>query len=80
MIKYACYARVSTDKEEQASSLDNQKMLFDNYIKNNIGELYKVYEDIETGTNSNRNGLNQLINDAKNKKFSVILIKEWSRV
>ena len=80
MIKYACYARVSTDKEEQASSLDNQKMLFDNYIKNNIGELYKVYEDIETGTNSNRNGLNQLINDAKNKKFSVILIKEWSRL
>ena len=80
MIKYACYIRVSTDKEEQASSLINQKMLFDNYIDKNNGELYKVYQDIESGTSSNRIGLNQLIKDAKDKKFSIILVKEWSRL
>lgn len=55
-------------------------MLFENYINKNSGELYRVYQDIESGTNSNRSGLNQLINDAKEKKFNVILIKEWSRL
>lgn len=80
MIKYACYVRVSTDKEEQIASLENQKSLFYKYIEKNNGSLFKIYQDIETGTNSNRSGLNKLIEDAKNHKFDVVLIKEWSRL
>ncbi|MCC0665441.1 recombinase family protein [Clostridioides sp. ZZV15-6597] len=80
MIKYACYTRVSTNKEEQASSLKSQKVLFEKYIEKNNGKLFKIYQDIESGTNSNRSGLNELIEDAKNHKFDAILIKEWSRL
>lgn len=80
MIKYSCYVRVSTDKEEQASSIENQKMLFEKYIKENTGELFKIYQDIDSGTNSNRSGLSKLIEDAKKHKFNVLLVKEWSRI
>ena len=32
-MKCAIYTRVSTDKEEQKQSLENQKELFINYVK-----------------------------------------------
>ncbi|WP_331464117.1 hypothetical protein [Anaerostipes hadrus] len=32
-IKVAAYARVSTDKDDQLNSLDNQRIYFQNYIK-----------------------------------------------
>ncbi|MGE8080084.1 recombinase family protein [Peribacillus loiseleuriae] len=39
-----------------------------------------MYEEIESGTKNNRKGLNQLIQDAKDQKFDVILAKELSRL
>ena len=34
-LKVTYYARVSTEKEEQINSLENQVSFFENYIKNN---------------------------------------------
>lgn len=79
-MRCAVYVRVSTDREEQKSSLDNQKSLFYNFISQQGWDLFDFYVDIESGTTDNRAGFKQLIEDAENKKFDCILAKELSRL
>lgn len=79
-MKCAIYIRVSTDKEEQKSSLQNQRELFINFIQEHNWELYDFYVDIESGTTSNRENLNRLIKDMEQRKFNMILAKELSRL
>lgn len=80
MLKLGVYIRVSKDKFEQKSSLENQKELFIQYAKQNNYIIEKFYTDIDSGTKFNRPGLQQLIEDIKNKKFDVIVSKELSRL
>lgn len=79
-LKVAILVRVSTHKEEQKSSLENQRKLFTQVCAENGWEIYDFYQEIESGTHTNRKGLNQLINDAKENKFDLILAKELSRL
>ena len=79
-MKCAVYIRVSTNKEEQKASLSNQKDLFYNFIEDKEWSLYNTYTDVESGTSDNREGLQQLIEDAQQKKFDIILAKELSRL
>lgn len=79
-LKVAILVRVSTAKEEQKSSLDTQKKIFTRMCEENNWEIYDIYEEVESGTRTNRKGLNQLINDAKEGKFNLILAKELSRL
>ncbi len=79
-MKCAIYTRVSTDKVEQKQSLQNQKELFINYLKEKDWELYDLYVDVESGTTANRENLQRLIADIKSQKFDVILAKELSRL
>ena len=80
-MKAAVYVRVSTDHEEQKQSLDNQRTLFMNLLKEKNWDLYDIYIDVETGTKANkRPELKRLVDDAKNKKFDIILAKELSRL
>ena len=45
-LKVAAYARVSTDKDDQTNSLDNQRNYFTNYIINHENwKLVDVYFD-----------------------------------
>lgn len=79
-MKCAIYIRVSTDKEEQKTSLENQKDLFLNYVAEKKWDIFKIYQDIESGTKDNREAFQQMISDAKDKKFDIILAKELSRL
>ena len=79
-MKCAIYIRVSTDKEEQKTSLQNQKDLFFKYISDKGWDIGKMYIDIESGTKDKREQFQQMISDAKNKKFEIILAKELSRI
>lgn len=79
-MRCAVYIRVSTDKEEQKASLKNQKELFVNYISEKDWDIHEFYVDIESGTTDKREQLQLLIEDAKAKKFDVILAKELSRL
>ncbi|AVP64491.1 hypothetical protein C3B64_09495 [Clostridium botulinum] len=56
-MKCAVYIRVSTNREEQKTSLTNQKQLFEKYIQDNGWDLYDFYEDVESGTKSKRKNL-----------------------
>lgn len=80
-MKAVAYIRVSTDRAEQADSLENQKAIFLNHIKEKGYEFQDFYVDIETGTSDkNRPELEKLINDAQDNKFDVIIAKELSRL
>lgn len=43
-------------------------------------EIVKIYEDKKSGTKNNRPGLKKLIEEGKEKKFDVVLVKELSRL
>ena len=45
VLRAAAYCRVSTDKDEQLSSLENQKSFFEDYVRRNGYVLYKIYAD-----------------------------------
>jgi site-specific DNA recombinase len=80
--KIAVYARVSTMEEEQQSSQELQESYFKEMIaKNENWELYKIYADHGvTGTNTkNRTAFNEMIEDAKEGKFDLIITKSISR-
>lgn len=76
------YSRVSTDHDEQKSSLKNQIEHFDEMIKNNPNWTYvKGYVDEGiTGTSDiKRDRFMQMIDDGKSGKFDLIVTKEISR-
>lgn len=79
-LKVAVVIRVSTNREEQKTSIINQKRTFQRMIEENGWELYDFYVDIKSGTKENRKGLKQLIQDATDQKFDLILAKELSRL
>ncbi|MDE6852185.1 MAG: recombinase family protein [Lachnospiraceae bacterium] len=81
-LRVAAYARVSTEKDDQANSLASQKNYFANYISNQSNmELSEVYIDEGIGGTQTRKraGFNQMVQDALGGKFNLILTKEVSR-
>lgn len=45
-MRMAAYCRVSTEKEEQLSSLENQRDFFEQYAKKSDDTLVKIYADM----------------------------------
>ena len=81
-MKVAAYCRVSTDKEDQANSFENQQRYFREYINHQPDwELYEIYADEGiTGTNTKkRAAFNRMIDDARQHRFDLIVTKEISR-
>jgi len=76
-IKVACYCRVSTEKEEQLASLSKQIEYFEELSKLHNYELIKTYADegISGKQLKNRLQFQQMIKDAEQKKFKLILVK-----
>ncbi len=79
-MKVAGYIRASSNKEKQKESPENQKEIIQNFIKENEYDLHSHYIDVQTGTTDRRDGLKQMIEDAENKQFDVIVAKELSRL
>ncbi len=79
-MRCAIYVRVSTDREEQASSIAYQRQYFENYVREKGWDIHNFYVDIESGTKKNRKELKLLIEDARKNKFDIILTKELSRL
>ena len=81
-LKVAAYARVSTDKDDQANSLENQKQYFQSYILNHEDwDFVDVYfdEGISGTQTKKRLGFNKMIDDAENGDIDLIITKEVSR-
>ncbi len=81
-MKTVAYCRVSTNKDEQLDSLDNQREFFLEYAKRHDYDLLHIYADEgKSGTRiKNRLQLQKLLEDAKDNKFELVLIKDVSRL
>jgi site-specific DNA recombinase len=78
----AIYVRVSTTKQvDDGISIDSQTNLLTEYCNENKYTIYNIYVDAgKSGTSINkRNEFKKLIEDAKQKKFNVLLIWKISR-
>jgi len=80
-MKIAAYCRVSTDKDEQLDSLNNQKEFFVEYAKRNGHELFHLYADEGiTGTSlKKREEFKRLLQDAELGLFQCVVVKDISR-
>lgn len=76
------YARVSTDKDDQLNSLENQSKYFREMINENekwnlVGEY--IDEGISGTQVNKRDNFLKMINDSRNGKIDLIITKEISR-
>ena len=80
-MKIAAYCRVSTEKEAQIYSLEKQIEFFNEFTKKNGYELYKLYADegISGKQIKHRKQFQQMMIDAKAKKFDKVVVKDVSR-
>lgn len=70
------YARVSTGEQNP----DHQVSVLRQYADLNGYTIYKVYVDVISGSKDSRPLLNQLMIDARNKCFSVVLVWKLDRL
>lgn len=80
--RVAAYARVSTNSDEQENSLAAQRTYYENRIRSNTAwEFVNVYYDdgISGLSSRNREGFNQMVEDAIAGKIDLILTKSLSR-
>ncbi len=76
------YARVSSEKDEQLNSLDNQITYYTELIKKNPQWDYVpgyIDEGISGISTQKRENFNQMIEDAKSDMFDFVITKEISR-
>lgn len=82
MVEAAAYCRVSTDREDQASSFESQRRFFQQYIDSRPDwRLYQIYADEGvTGTSTKRReAFQRMLRDARQGRFQLLLTKEVSR-
>jgi len=85
-MKVAIYCRLSEEdrdkktKEDDSESIQNQKSMLISYTIEKGWEIYKIYSDDDyTGSDRNRPEFNSLLEDAKARKFDIVLCKTQSR-
>ncbi|MGN0371849.1 MAG: recombinase family protein [Enterocloster sp.] len=81
-LRVAAYARVSTDSDDQANSLESQRRYFFDFITGHENwQLVRVYYDegISGTSTKNRTGFHEMIGDALCGETDLILTKEVSR-
>lgn len=81
-LRVAAYCRVSTDKDSQINSLENQRRYFRDYIDRNeewtLVEVY--YDEGVSGTSTlHREGFHRMIDDVYAGKMDLVITKEVSR-
>ena len=81
-LRVTFYARVSSDTDEQLNSLDNQVSYYENFIKKNSKWTYVkgyVDEGLSGISTKKRKRFNEMISDAKDGLFDLVITKEISR-
>jgi len=81
-LKVAAYIRVSTDSEDQLNSFENQRNRYEDFIKQYPNwEFVGIYADEGiSGTSTNkRDEFNRMVNDCKEGKIDLVVVKDVSR-
>ena len=77
----AAYCRVSTDKSDQLNSLETQKKFFAEFAEKNGHNMVRLYADEGiSGTKiKNRREFLRLMQDARQRQFEMVVVKDISR-
>lgn len=79
----AVYLRVSKEVDDlcETNSLDNQKLIIENFVNNNRDLVNKDYyiDNGYSGTNMERPALEQMMGDIHNGKINCVIVKDMSR-
>lgn len=83
--KYNCalYCRLSKDDDLQgeSNSITNQKEILKQYAKENNLNIFDIYiDDGYSGTNFERPDFKRMIQDIKDKKVNMVIVKDSSRL
>lgn len=81
-LKVTFYARVSSEKDEQLNSLDNQVSYYSDFIKKVPSWTYVegyIDEGLSAATTTKRENFNRMIEDGRNGLFDLLITKEISR-
>lgn len=81
-LRVTFYARVSSEKDEQLNSLDNQISYYRNFIKKNANwEFVDGYidEGLSGMSTKKRENFHNMVNDAKDGLFDLVITKEITR-
>lgn len=82
----ALYIRVSTQEQKtEGYGLESQRQRLlshvnDNAALNLITNQHSIYEDVQSGSEKNRAGLKQLIEDVKADKYDVVIVWKIDRL
>lgn len=81
-MRVAIYARVSTKKDAQKNSLENQVSYATSLAAQNGWTISNQYIDdgISGATRNNREAIQRMLEDSKLKKFDIVLAKSVSRL
>jgi DNA invertase Pin-like site-specific DNA recombinase len=79
-MRAAIYCRVSTNMQEEKNSLENQIERCEMFCKIRDFEVVKIFKDVETGINDERNDFVELKKAAASKMFDVIIVTELQRL
>ena len=84
--KVAIYCRLSEEdrnkqsEDDDSNSIQNQKSMLLQYSLEQGWDVYNIYSDDDyTGADRNRPAFNQLLKDAEERKFNIVLCKTQSR-
>lgn len=82
----AIYNRLSEEdrdklsKEDESRSIQNQKSMLITYAMNQGWDIFNIYSDDDyRGSDRNRPAFNQLLRDAEDGKFNIVLCKSQAR-
>ncbi len=81
-LRVTYYARVSSESDEQLNSLDNQITYYEDFIKKNTAWTFVsgyIDEGLSGISTKKRKHFNEMIEDAKEDTFDLIITKEISR-
>ncbi len=86
MAKVAIYCRLSEEdrdkrcEKDDSESIQNQKVMLCQYVLEHGWDVYDIYSDDDyAGADRKRPQFNRLLEDAKAKKFDIVLCKTQSR-
>ena len=83
IVRIALYVRVSTEEQNlsnQIHILEDEVNRHKNEDEDEVWEIYETYSDKLSGANQSRPGLIKLLNDAKDKKFDLVLATKIDRI
>jgi len=75
-MKVAIYARVSTEEQH----VDNQIEICKEHCKRQGYPIFKIYQDVISGSTSSRPEFNQLLEDMRHYKFDAIMVTKLDRL